>query len=147
MIIRPEISVTPDCPTVKFREASETINLDIEIPKLLVTQGWLLGTVFIVQFINSERTKLIKAARFMVVAEDDSLNVANPEGYQPMTKTIYTREAKQMEAWFWPGGEPSAAEKVVKWNAGKKKFEVLQDTKVVFSDADKVKAEAFRDAA
>ncbi len=151
MIIRPEISTTPDCPTVKFREAFENVDLDAEIPKLLVSQGWGLGTVFSIQFISNDRTKLIKVARFIVTSEDESLRTSNPDGYQPMTKSVYTREAKQIDEWFWPDGTLSELEgkivKVVKWNVGAQKFEVWDGDTVLFSDADKEKAVAFRDAA
>lgn len=148
MIIRPEIFTTPDCPTVKFREAFENVDLSVEIPKLLVGQGWGLGTVFSVQFITNDRIKLIKVARFIVTSEDESLNTSNADGYQPMTKLIYTREAKQIEKWFWPEGDPAEniSERFVKWNVGAGKFQVLDGDTVLFSDVDKEKAEAFRDA-
>ena len=105
-IIRPEIFTTPDCPTVKFREEPENINLAIELPKILTSQGWALGTIFCIQFVNHEKTKLIKAARFIVTSENSSLQTFNPDGPQPMTKLVEARGASQMEAWFYPAGEP-----------------------------------------
>ena len=105
-IIRPEIFITPDCPTVKFREDPQNINLAIEIPKILTSQGWALGTIFYIQFIDHDKTKLIKVARFIVTSENSDLRTYNPYGPQPMTKLVETREATQIEAWFYPAGEP-----------------------------------------
>ena len=105
-ITRPEIFITPDCPTVKFREAPENINLDIELPKILTQQGWGLGTIFCIQFVNHERTKLTKIARFIVHTENSSIQTFNPDSERPMTKLVEARQATQMEAWFYPGGEP-----------------------------------------
>ncbi len=105
-IIRPEIFITPDCPTVKFREDPQNINLAIEVPKILTSQGWGIGTIFCIQFVNHDKTKLIKVARFIVTSEDESIQTFNPESERPMTKLVQRREASQMEAWFYPYGEP-----------------------------------------
>ena len=151
-IIRPDIFTTPDCPTVKFREDPELINLDIEIPKLLFTQGWGLGTTFSIQFINHERTKVIKVARFIVSAEDASLHTFNPDSEHPMTKTVETRRAKRIEGWVYPNGKPvgkpvDTSAKIVKWNPKKRKHEVKQGKKILFSSTAKEEAIKFRDAA
>ncbi len=103
MIIHPEIIVTPDCPTIKFREPMEKIDLDIEIPKILANQGWGLGTKFNIEFINHDRTKLIAAGNFIVSEDAESLQTANPDGYQPITKTVQARKAAQIGEWFYPG--------------------------------------------
>jgi len=148
MIIRPDIFTTPDCPTVKFREEPENINLAIEIPRLLTNQGWGLGTIFSIQFVNHEKTKLIKVARFIVTAEDETLQTFNPDSDRPMTKLVQGRSAKQMEAWFYPDSAPVAgAGRTVKWNFGSKTHDVMQGEKILFSGKTKEEAEAFRDAA
>ena len=155
-IIRPVISTTPDSPIVTFREDPKNINLDIEIPKLLVSQGggWELGTIFSVRFVNHERTKLIKVARFIVTLEDSSIQTFNPDSPQPMTKLVEAREVRQIENWFYPEGVPlednnsaDGSKKIVKWNFGAKAFNVIQDEKILFSSPTKEKAEQFRDAA
>jgi hypothetical protein len=146
--IRPEIFTTPDCPTVKFREGPELVNLDIEMPRILTSQGWGLGTVFVVQFVNHEKTKLIKVARFIVDFEDSNIQTFNPDGPSPMTKVVETRTAKQIESWIYPNGAPvDVSKKLVKWNFGNKEYEVRLGENVLFSSASKKEAEKFRDAA
>ena len=162
MLIHAEIVVTPDSPTVQFREPKEQVNLDIELPKILNAQGWGLGTYFHVQFINHDRTKLIASGDFLVTGDTESLHTANPDGYQPMTKTISARKAGQIGDWFYPNGlEPvkviadcvkgivigEPLGKIVKWNPGKKVHEVLVGDEVLFASAVKTEAEKFRDAA
>ena len=125
MLVHAEIVVTPDCPTVKFREDKELVKLDVEIPKILNAQGWGLGTYFNIQFISHDRDNLIAAGKFLVTQEAESLHTANPDGYQPMTKTVSARKAMQVGDWFYPGGEevkvvedeiiiPAPAELIVK---------------------------------
>ena len=155
MLIHPEVIVTPDCPTVKFREPREKIDLNVELPKILNAQGWGLGTYFHVQFINHDRSKLIVSGLFIVTEEAESLHTANPDAYQPMTKTISARKAKQIGEWFEPevtrkpGSEfvKELQERTLKWNPGKKVHEVKVGDKVLFASADKAAAEKFRDAA
>ncbi len=163
MLIHAEITVTPDCPTVKFREPMEKVDLDVELPKILNVQGWGLGTYFNIQFISHDRDKLIKAGKFLVTEETEYLHTANPEAYQPMTKTMSARKAMLLGEWFYPGGlirsekevseirqerkERQAKEKIVKWNLGKRAFEVKLGDEVVFSSKDKAEAEKYRDAA
>jgi hypothetical protein len=147
-IMRPEIFTTPDCPTVKFREGSELVNLDLEIPKILISQGWGLGTVFVVQFTNYGRTELIKMARFIVDSENSDVRTFNADGPSPMTKMVDTRTAKQIETWIYPSGKPvDISTKLVKWNFGTKVYEVRLGENVLFSSANKKEAEKFRDAA
>ena len=156
MLIHPEVIVVPDCPTVKFRQARELIDLDFELPKILSSQGWGLGTYFNVQFINHERTSMIASGLFVVTEENETLHTANPDAYQPITKAVSARKAKQIGEWFYPNGldtledeqlEVISQEKAVKWNPGKKVHEVKLGDEVLFSSADKVEAEKYRDAA
>jgi len=141
-IIRPDIFITPDCPTVKFREEPENINLAVEVPKILTQQGWGLGTIFCIQFINHDRTKLIKFARFIVSTENSSLQTFNPDGPQPMTKLVEAREACQMEAWFYPQGSQAKNFKI-DWNFGEKKHRVMQGDKIVAKFDKKPDAEKY----
>ena len=155
MLIHPEIVVTPDCPTVQFREPKEKINLDVELPKILNAQGWGLGTYFHVQFINHDKTALIQSGKFVVTEEAESLHTANRDGYQPMTKTISARKAKQIGDWFYsevpctalPNELEGKVLPNIKWNPGKKVHEVKAGDEVLFASADKTEAEKFRDAA
>jgi len=155
MRIHPEVIVTPDCPTVMFREPREKVDLEVEIPKILASQGWGLGTYFNIQFVNHDRTKLVASGKFIVESDTESLHTANPEGYQPITKTISYRKAGQIGGWYQPEGlrEPvkimneGTFEKVLKWNPGKKVHQVLLGDKVLYENKDKVMAENYRDAA
>lgn len=160
MLIHPEIIPTPDSPTVKFREPKEKVNLDIEIPKILGSQGWGIGINFDIQFISHDRTQLLASGKFIVVSENESLQTANPDGYQPMTKTVLARQAKQIGEWNYFVDSTQemkeatedvlanvATAKEVKWNPGKKVHQVLQGDEVLYENADKTMAENFRDAA
>jgi len=140
-IIRPEITITPDCPTVKFREDPQNTNLAIEIPKVLTNQGWALGTIFCVQFVDHDKTKVIKVARFIVNSENSSLQTFNPDGPQPMTKLVEAREACQIEAWFYPAGAPVKMD--IDWNFGEKKHRVMLDGKVIARFDKKPQAEEY----
>ena len=100
MIIHPDIFVTPDYPVVRFREPREQIDLAVELPKILHTQGWGLGTYFHIQFVSHDKTRLFCSAPFIVTVEREHFHVANPEGFQPMTKTLGLREAEQIGAWW-----------------------------------------------
>lgn len=142
MITRPQIVITPDCPTVKFREDPTTVNLAIELPKILTQQGWGLGTMFCIQFINHEETKLIKLARFVVTAEKETMQTFNPDSERPMTKLVQAREACQIEPWCYPAGAP-AKDLQYKWNPGKKKHEVRRGDKVLASFDDRPQAEEY----
>lgn len=143
-IIRPEIFTTPDYPIVSFREEQEKINLAEELPKILQAQGWGLGTVFTIQYINHERTNLIKLARFVVCAENVFVQTSNPDGPSPMTKTVEARKAVQIEPWFYTN---SSLKRTVKWNIGDKVHEVYEGDKIIFKSKDKEEAEKYRDAA
>ena len=168
MRIHPEVIVTPDCPTVMFREPREKVDLKVEIPKILASQGWGLGTYFDIQFINHDRTELLATGKFIVTKDSEALHTANPEGYQPITKTISARKAGQIGDWYYPGdlcdlvgkkvdvvadGSLREAifrpqfEKVLKWNPGKKVHQVLLGDKVLYESKNKSEAEEYRDAA
>jgi len=99
MIIHPEVFVTPDCPTIRFRESKDSVDLEKKLPQILHAQGWCCGTYFHVQFVSHDRTKLLASTRFVVSEESESLQTSdNP--YQPMTKTIYNLKATQIEPWW-----------------------------------------------
>ncbi len=153
MITQPEILVTPDFPTIKFREPRDLVNLDIELPKILHNQGWGCGTYFHVQFMNHERNELLTSSLFVVTKETEALQTTdNP--YQPMTKTIYTREVKQIGDW-WVNSLPETEKKgpaqmiatrpKVTWNPGKKMHQVKLDDKVVYETPDKELAHQIAD--
>ena len=100
MIIHPNVIVTPDCPTVQFRQSQEQVDLDREIPRILHAQGWEIGTYFNVQFISHDRTTVLSSARFMVTHVSESLftNETNPQ--QPSTKVVWSRMAEQIGDWW-----------------------------------------------
>lgn len=100
MVVHPEVIVTPDTPTVRFREPREHIDLDKELPRLLHAQGWSCGTYFNVQFLNHEKTKLLACARFVVTEETESVQTSDANPYQPMTKTVFSRKAEQIGEWW-----------------------------------------------
>lgn len=105
MLIHPEVIVTPDCPTVKFRQPRENIELDKELTRILHTQGWGCGTFFNVQFINHDRTKLLACARFVVCEEVENFSVSDVNQYQTMAKTTVSRRADQIGDW-WIAQDP-----------------------------------------
>lgn len=101
MVIYPEIQVTPDCPTIKFSQPRDQIDLTKELPRILHAQGWGCGTYFNVQFLNHEKTKLLSCGRFVVSEEIESLQTSDANHYQPMTRTVFSRVAMQIGDW-WP---------------------------------------------
>lgn len=158
MVIQPEIVVTPDCPTVKFRENHSNVDLDKEIPRILHAQGWEVGTYFHVHFLNHERNKLLKSGAFIVTEVVSALHVSETNPYQPITKEIYTRKAEQVGDWWYASdvvalspleGEtarvvdkeapftPVAKEPFVKWNLGKQMHQLIADGKVIYESKDK----------
>jgi len=160
MVIQPEVIVTPDSPTVRFREPREKVDLDYELPKILHAQGWGCGTYFNVQFISHDKTKLLASARYVVTEEDESLRTNTDNPYQPVTKTAYTRKAEQIGDWWIPesviaekaiqvakdatdsaaediGGRGSNIEMKHSWNPGKKMHQAKIGDEVVFESKDK----------
>lgn len=101
MVIYPDITVTPDCPTIKFHQPHEQVDLDKELPRILHAQGWGVGTYFHVQFMNHEKTKLLSCGRFVVTEELETIQTNDANPYQPMTKTVFSRRAEQIGEW-WP---------------------------------------------
>ena len=149
MIIHPEVIVTPDCPTVKFREDPESIDLPKVLDNVLKHQGWGVGTHFHVQFVSHDRTELLSFAEFVVtsVKEDLVTNEANP--YQPMTRLVASRRCAQVTEW-WPSGLKHmegeevtvlAGSGTAKWNVGKKAYDVIVDGIVIDTVKDKDEAE------
>ena len=101
MVIQPEVYVTPDRPTVRFREPRDQVDLDKELQKVLNAQGWGVGTYFHVQFLNHERTAVLASAEFMVSEVREGLHTRDVESYQPVTKMIFMRKLEQIGEW-WP---------------------------------------------
>ena len=101
MVIYPEVQVTPDCPTIKFNQPRDQIDLNKELQRILHAQGWGCGTYFNVQFLNHEKTKLLSCGRFVVSEEVESLQTNDANPYQPMTRTVFSRVAMQIGGW-WP---------------------------------------------
>ena len=140
MVIHPEIIVTPDCPTIKFRQPKENVDLDLQISKILNVQGWSCGTYFNVQFISHDKTKLMASARYVVTEELEFLHVNESNPMQTMTKAVTTRKAKQIGDWFYPN-PPAVDEKTtVSWNPGKKVHQVIVDGSVMFESKNKQEA-------
>ncbi|HDY86918.1 MAG TPA: hypothetical protein ENH82_02245 [bacterium] len=144
MIIFPEVHATPDTPTVKFREARDKTELDIELPKILHTNGWGCGTYFHVQFMNHEKTKLLSQALYVVSEEIESLYTNETNPYQPVTKTLISRKAEIVGNWQYFGTQedPEAEEAtvdvpVIKWNPGKKVHQLKSGEKIIYANADK----------
>lgn len=148
MIVRPEVFTTPDSPTVRFREPPENVDLSVEIPKLLTTQGWGIGTIFSVQFIDHKRENLIKIARFVVSGEVSSLQTFNPESQQPMTRQVQTRQVRQMEDWFYVNAPVATGEKMkIRYDVNSRKFNIEVGKEVLSSFDTKKEAEEYRKAA
>ena len=101
MLIYPDIQATPDCPTIKFSQPREQIDLNKELPRILHAQGWGCGTLFNIMFLNHEKTKLLSCGRFVVTEEVESLQTNDANPYQPMTRTVFSRRAEQIGEW-WP---------------------------------------------
>ena len=100
MVIQPEIYTTPDRPVVRFREPREKVDLALELPKILQSQGWGIGTHFHVQFINHDRTALLASAEFMVTAVTEGIHTSEANPYQPITKTVFMRKFEQVGEWW-----------------------------------------------
>ena len=118
MVIQPEVFVTPDRPVVRFREPREKIDLAVELPKVLHSQGWGAGTYFHVQFIDHDRTALLASAEFMVTAVTEGIHTSEANPYQPITKTIFMRQFEQIGEW-WVSAEQRV---IAEQNAIDKKF-------------------------
>lgn len=143
MLIHPEVIATPDRPVIKIRQARSLVNLDVELPKILHSQGWSCGTYFHVQFISHDRNKLLSSGEFVVVEELETLHTSDANPYQPMTKTLVSRKAEQIGDWWFPQeNKPDGQEMKVVWNPGKKLFQVKSGDDVLY-EGDKQAAEQF----
>lgn len=112
MVIYPEVVITPDTPTVKFHQPRDKVDLDLELPRILIAQGWGCGTYFNVQFLNHGKTKLLACARFVVTEESETSHTSDANPYQPMTKTVFSRKAEQIDDWWtMPDAAKTAPEK------------------------------------
>jgi hypothetical protein len=100
MLIYPDIQATPDCPTIKFNQPREQIDLHKELPRILHAQGWGCGTLFNVMFLNHEKTKLLACGRFVVSEEIETIQTNDANPYQPMTRTVFSRRAEQIGDWY-----------------------------------------------
>lgn len=143
MVIHPEVIVTPDCPTVKFRQPREQVKLDVELPKILQGQGWGCGTYFHVQFVSHDKSELLAAGKFVVTEEKEMIETTD-DPYRPVTKTVFGRKFAQLgDWWVAKTTEPKPFETELKasWNPGKKKYEVKQGDAIVFESVDKQEAQ------
>ena len=52
-------------------------------------------------FLNHEKTKLLACGRFVVTEEIETLHTNDANPYQPMTRTVFSRQAAQIGEW-WP---------------------------------------------
>ncbi len=147
MVIHPEVVVTPDLPTIKFREPRDQVDLDVELPRILHAQGWGCGTYFHVQFLSYDRTKLLASANFVVSEEVEKLYTSEANPYQPITKTVFSRKAEIIGNWWTCSLEgetvnvvADGSKPVVKWNPGLKVHQVKLGDKVIYSSKDKDEA-------
>lgn len=148
MVIYPEVLVTPDCPTIKFRQPREQVDLDKELPRILQAQGWGCGTYFHVQFLSHDKTRLLASALFVVSEEVESMVTSDTNAYQTVTKTVFSRKVSQIGDW-WPEAKldvtesatnvPAVAMKAV-WNPGKKIHQIKLGESVVYETPDKQEA-------
>lgn len=140
MIIQPKIlSVTPDEPTVQFKQSKDQIDLDKELLRLVNNQGWGCGTYFHVQFTNHEYTELKSAAKYVVTQKIENVytNEANP--YQPVTRNISNYKIERVEKWRHFGEEVKTEGTEIKWNPGLKVHQLKLGDEVIYQNADKAK--------
>lgn len=131
MIIHPEIITTPDLPTIRFRESEDNVDLEKELPVILMTQGWGCGTYFNVQFVNHDRDELLSSLHYVVTQAREVCVTNDADPYKPMTKTVTLRKAEQLSRW------DKRQEATMRWNVGRGLHEVLVDDKVVYGTKDK----------
>lgn len=126
MIISPEIIVTPDYPRVMLREAEEKVDLDTELPRILQTQGWEVGTPFYLQFISHDRSRLLSMALYVVTERIESLQTSEANPQQPVTRAVSTRRWAKIADLYREKAAPEAQNGLeVRWNPGKQAHEVL----------------------
>ena len=142
MIIAAEVIVTPDLPTIRFREPREQVDLDKELPKILHSQGWGCGTYFHVQFVSHDKTTLLASAQYVVSQVSESIHTSEANPYQPITKTIFSRKAELIGEWWFSSSvkiddKKDDTKAMVSWNPGLKKHQVKIGDKVVYETPDK----------
>ena len=141
MVIAPEVIVTPDLPTIRFREPREQVHLDLELPKILHAQGWGCGTYFHVQFLSHDKTTLLASAKFVVTQVSESIHTTEANPYQPITKTLFSRKTEQIGEWWISESVKALSKKedkaTVTWNPGKKTHQVKMGDKLIFESPDK----------
>lgn len=143
MIIAPEIIITPDLPTIRFREPREKIDLDLELQKILQSQGWGCGTYFNVQFISHDKTILLSCAQFVVTQVAEAIHTSEANPYQPITRTVFSRKSARTSDWWTQEGLEVKTIKAqsdgakVTWNPGKKTHQVKNGDEVLYETPDK----------
>ena len=145
MIVKPQIIATPDCPTVMFRESAEAFDVEEEVRKALHRQGWGIGTRFNVHLVNHEATELLATASYIVTGEIEDYQTRDVDGYTSMSKTVYRRKCARLGEWteFLLAEKPARiAPLEVKWNPGKKAYDVKSGDTVIATEEDKEKAHA-----
>jgi hypothetical protein len=151
-IIQPEVIITPDRPTVRIRDAWEKTDLKKLLPQILQAQGWGVGTYFHVQFLNHDRNQLLADAEFVVTSDMQTLKTTD-SAYNPNTKMVVAYEASRVSEWKVyngyevPRGTSSDSKEkkttsdekkaTIRWNPGKKEYQVLVGDEVKFSSPDK----------
>ncbi len=101
MIIHPRIDITPNRPTVAFREPREQIDLDIELTRIMKTQDWSCGTYFYVQFVSHSADKLYSSALYLVTKDDESLQTSDADPYKPMSRTVRDYKCEMVGDWWF----------------------------------------------
>lgn len=140
MIIHPEIITTPDLPTIKFREPKDKVDLDVELPRILHSQGWSCGTYFHIQFISHDRTKLLSSATFVVSEEVESVHTSEANPYNPVTRTVFSRKASRVSDWWGTVVIKKEGDAKVVWNPGLKVHQVKVGEETIFETKDKEEA-------
>jgi len=142
MIIHPEVIVTPDFPTVKFKQAEEQVNLDTELPRILRNQGWGVGIYFNVQFVNDG--KLLSSALYVVTEEKEVYQTGGDE-YNPRSSSVTYHKAERIGPVSIFGGKKESGSKIV-WNPGKQVHQLKVGNDVIFESKDKSEVEKFEAA-
>src|SRR3990172_4674588 len=138
MIIAPEVIVTPDHPTIRFREPREKVDLDIELPRILHAQGWGCGNYFNVQFLSHDKTRLLSSALYVVYQVSETIHTSETNPYQPITKMVFSRKASLIGEWWIAPAEVNPDEILtVTWNPGKKLHQVKRGNELIYETPDK----------
>lgn len=145
MIIHPDIFTTPDLPTIRFKEPRDQVDLDIELPKILHSQGWGCGTYFHIQFLSHDKTELLASAKYVVTQENENMHTSDENPYQPVTKMVFNRKAERIGEWDLFGLAALEGESVktvddgmpkISWNPGKQLHQAKIGDEVVYENND-----------